>query len=351
MIFNKGRAIAAIILVAGTIGELATYATTLPPGLIHTIVTGRWDLLPHFPFVLMLVVQLFFLLLLFIPNMLRGWYLAMWFVLAAVPSFGGHIWGMEHPFIAVIPRIFHELAIAFWLGALGYFILLQLLKRQQGKGVTYDSFRSFFVPKVMVASGLVVASGVIMVFMQTGWTAVVTEWGNWSTLLLAKILLTIVMLSFALFQTLKWRKRETFSTPRVIRVEWIVGLVIIVLGVWMSQSAYPIPERSYSATLTSGQSQAEINIDSLQRGEQQMTIRVPSTDGNPPEQLTVDMLMPVHSMVSGPIEVKKIGQGLYQVTLPFTMSGGWNLVIHAEYRNGQKVEWKDSVFIKGNGNN
>lgn len=349
-IFNKGRGIAAITLVAGTIGELATYVTTLPPGLIQSIVTGRWDLLPHFPFVLMLLAQLFFLFLLIIPSMVRGWYLVMWVILAIVPSFGGHVWGMEQPFIAVIPRIFHELAISLWLGALGYFILLLLSKRRQGATFETQSFRSFFVPKVMIASGLVVVTGVIMVFMQTGWTAVISQWDSWSTLLLAKILLTIVMLCFALFQTLKWRKQATFSTLRLIRVEWIVGLIIIVLGVWMSQTAYPIPEQSYSATLTSGQSQVEVRIDNLKRGDQQMTIELPSAKDKPPE-VTVDMSMPVHGMESGPFEAKQEEPGSYQVTLPFTMSGGWSLEIHATYPDGEKVTWKDSVFLKGNSSN
>src|SRR5699024_12004970 len=62
------------------------------------------------------------IILLLIPDMVRGWYLAVWALLAIIPAFGGHIWGMKEPLIALIPRIIHQLSIAFWLGALAYII-------------------------------------------------------------------------------------------------------------------------------------------------------------------------------------------------------------------------------------
>ncbi len=346
----RGRFITGSILIVGTIGEFIAYASTLPPGLLPTILNGRWDLLLHFPFVLMLFAQLLFLILLFIPGMVRAWYLIMWLILAAIPSFGGHVWGMQHPFIALIPRILHQFAIALWLGALGYFILFLLFRKKQANDDSLPPFRSFFVPKVMIASGLVVATGVIMVFLQSSWTAVVNQWDSWSTLLLVKILLTVLMLGIALFQTLKWRKRKSFSTPRLIRVEWIIGLIIIVFGVWMSQSAYPIPIKSYTATLSSEQGETEINIANLRRGEQEMNIQLPLIDGKEPEHIAVDMAMPDHGMSSGPFEAKQVKQESYQVTLPFTMIGSWKLVIHATYPNGVKSEWEDSLFISGGGN-
>ncbi|MBM7599610.1 copper transport protein [Virgibacillus halotolerans] len=349
-VFSKGRSILAIILIVGTLAELAAYAFTLPSGLIQTITGGRWDLLFNFPFVIMLFVQLFLVILLFIPGMVRGWYLFMWMMLAAVPSFGGHVWSMEHPYIALIPRIFHQLAIALWLGALCYLILVLIHNRKQKRDMPTTGFRGFFVTHVAIASGLVVVSGIIMVYLQTGWTAVFTDWGNWSTMLLVKVILTVLMLSIALFQTLKWRKQQIFSTPRLIRIEWIAGLVIILFGVWMSQSSYPLPVKSYVDILSSGNVQAEVVINNLQQGEQQMTMKLPDEDGDMPDQVTIDLSMPEHGMGAKPATAEPTDSGDYQAKLNFSMSGSWEFVIHAEYPNGESKEWKDSIFVTGTGN-
>lgn len=349
-LFRRGRRMGAAFLVLATIAELVAYATSLPAGIIQTVINGRWDLLVQFPFVLMLFAQLLFLILLFVPGMVRGWYLFMWLLLAATPAFGGHVWGMENTMIALIPRVVHQLAIALWLGALCYTILLIFWQKKQGKEVAWKAFRPFFVNRMMVASGLVVLSGIMMVFLQTGWIAVVTDWMGWSTLLLVKLILTTLMLSLALFQTLKWKKRERFSTFRIIRVEWIAGLAVILIGVWMSQLTYPIPVKSYDSTLMDGQVQAEVNIDKLQTGEQQMIVRISAIEGEKPVQLSVDLSMPDHGMKSGPFTAEQVEVGEYQATLPFSMPGTWRIVIHAEYPEGVSKEWMDDVFIVGRGN-
>src|SRR5699024_9993911 len=139
-------------------------------------------------------------------GMVRGWYLALWLALAVTPAFGGHVWGIEDPIIALIPRIVHQIAIAFWLGALCYIILLLMWQRKQDTPVSWRSFRPFFVNRMLVASGLVVISGIVMVYLQTVITAVFTDWKTWSIIVIIKVVLTLVMGSFALFQTLKWKR-------------------------------------------------------------------------------------------------------------------------------------------------
>ncbi|WP_449354858.1 copper resistance CopC/CopD family protein [Virgibacillus natechei] len=344
---RTGRRTGAILLIAGTIAEFVAYITSLPAGLFQTIINGRWDLILHFPFLMMLVVQLIFLILLIIPGMVRGWYLGLWLLLAATPAFGGHVWGMEQSFVALLPRIVHQLAVALWLGGLSYLILTLIQSRRQRTYNSLTLFRPFFVRRMMVATGLVVLSGVTMVFLQTSWTAVVTEWMNWSTLLLIKILFTVLMLSLALFQTLKWKKGNGFSTPRAVRVEWIIGLAVILIGVWMSQTNYPIAVKSYDNTLITEQAEADVQLDNLQTGDQQMNIGISPLEGEKPESVTVDISMPDHGMSSGPFEAEDAESEYYQVDLPFSMSGNWHLVIRAEYEGGEVKEWEDDVFIAG----
>ena len=146
-LWKRGRRIGAIVIVLGTIAELVTYGFSLPSGIIQVIFNGRWELLLQFPFILMLSVQLFFLILLFVPGMVQGWYLALWLALAVTPAFGGHVWGMEHPVVALIFRMIHQLTIAFWLGALGYVILLLIWQKKRNTLISWKEFRPFFVRK------------------------------------------------------------------------------------------------------------------------------------------------------------------------------------------------------------
>lgn len=349
-LWMKGRLTGAILILLGTIAELITYGFSLPTGIIQVIFSGRWELLLQFPFVLMLFAQLFLLILLFIPGMIRGWYLTLWMALAVTPAFGGHVWGMKDPLVALIPRVIHQVSIAFWLGALSYVILLLIWQKKQDTSISWKKFRPFFVNNMMIASGLVIVSGVIMAYLQTGISAVFTDWKTWSTLIIIKIILTITMLGMAMFQTLKWKRNEKFMTEPVIRREWIVGLVIIVFGIWMSQIAYPIAIKTYDETLTTDEIKADINIDKLQMGNREMMAEVSGFDGEPPEEVIVEVSMPQHDMGSGELIAEKDESGNYIVDLPFTMSGIWIFEMTATYPDGEEKEWQDEIFIEGNGN-
>ncbi|MFD2211802.1 copper resistance protein CopC [Virgibacillus halophilus] len=344
----KKRNIIFPILFIGTIIELAAYAISLPSGLIQTLLSGRWELLKQFPFILMLFAQLLVLLLLVIPGMVRTWYVALWLILAAIPAFGGHVWGMEYTIAALIPRIIHELSIAVWLGALCYVLLLTVWNRKEAQDdVPWQLFRPFFVNKMLVMAGLVVLSGISMVYMQTGWTALIKDWMPWNALLVVKIALTLLMLILAAYQTLKWKSRRVFTTNKLVRTEWIIGLIVIVLGVWMSQSAYPIPIKTYEKTLVSHQMDAHVHIEKLQAGDRKMTVNLPKSGGQDAEHVTAEITMPEHDMDSGQLMPKKSQSGRYHTKLPFTMAGTWHIHIQATYPDGTQLNWSDKLFIMG----
>lgn len=347
MLITRGRFLAFIILFLATIAALITYALTLPPGLIKVIFNGRWDLLQQFPFILMLLGQLILLLLLIIPGMQRGWYLFVWTVLVIIPAFGGHVWGLENPYVAVIPRIIHQLSMAFWIGALFYVILVVIWQKKNHTHILNKSFRSFFVSKMIFASMLVIISGILMVLVQTSFTAVIFDWKNWSTLLLLKVILTFAMLGLALFQTLKWTREEKFRTFKLIRIEWIIGLFIICLGVWLSQIMYPVAVKSYDHLLTEKDIAIKVKIDKLQTGDQNMTVHFPTLESDPPDELIVNLSMPDHDMHSGPFTSVRSSDGTYTIKLPFTMPGKWEATIQTETLGGDRVEWIDDFLIVG----
>lgn len=343
----KGKIIFIGILFLATIAELATYAFSLPAGLIGIILKGRWDLLQQFPFIIMIIAQIVLILLLIIPRMQRGWYLFVWSLLMIVPAFGGHVWGMPNPILGLIPRIFHQLAFALWIGALLYIILI-IARRNLFSGDVLDKkFRAFFVNRMIGASLLVIISGVLMVFVQTSWTAVIFDWMNWSTFLLIKIILTIAMLSLALFQTLKWARIHKFTTSRIVRIEWIIGLALIFMGVWLSQSMYPIAAKSYDTTLVAKETEVDVKIDKLQTGEQDMIVSLPESNGKSPEEIIVNLSMPDHDMRSGPFtsEINTAGESV--IELPFTMPGKWQIKINVTYEGGEKIEWIDEMSVVG----
>lgn len=349
-LWTKGRAIAAILLILGTIAEFIAYSFSLPPGIMEVILNGRWELLGQFPFILMLFAQSLCILLLLIPDMMRGWYLAVWALLAVIPAFGGHVWGMEEPLTALIPRVFHQLSIAFWLGALGYIVLLVIWQKKKGAVVDWKTFRPFFVYKMLVAASLVVLSGLVMVYMQAGITAVFTDWKTWSGVLLAKVFLTFIMGLFAIYQTLKWKKRQTFTTVRLIRVEWIIGLAVLILGVWLSQISYPIAVENYDETLISDHVEADVYIKELKTGDRTMEVHVDELDGEKPESVEAKVTMPQHDMGSEDVIAEEADNGGYRVELPFSMSGSWRLELTARYPDHEKVEWQDDIYVAGEEN-
>lgn len=162
-----------------------------------------------------------------------------------------------------------------------------------------------------------------------------------------KVILTAAMIGLAIMQTLKWKKTGMFTTNRIIRTEWLIGLVIIVLGVWMSQIAYPIAVTSYDETLVAEQVEANVSIERLQMGDQKMVVHIATLDGERPVQVTVEVSMPDHDISSGKLPLEQDDSGRYTVKLPFTMGGLWSIKMTATYPDGQTREWQDDMMIVG----
>src|SRR5699024_4502571 len=155
---------------------------------------------------------------------------------------------------------------------------------------------------------------------------------------------------FAIYQTLKWKKRHTFTTTRLIRIEWGVGLVVLILGIWLSQISYPIAVVNYDETITSDHVEADVYIKELKTGEQKMTVHVADLNGEVPERLEAKVTMPQHDMVSDDLIEEKAKGDNYRVELPISMSGNWRLEITARYPDHKKVKWQDEFYVAGEEN-
>ncbi|OYD07450.1 copper resistance CopC/CopD family protein [Paludifilum halophilum] len=350
-VLGRGRIIAGILLPVGMIGEWTAYSATLPGvNLFALWWEGKWSLLFQFPFVLMIFIQLLVFLLLILPGMTRGWYGMMWLILTGVPAVGGHVWGMENPGVAIVSRVLHLMTAAVWSGGLTYLILVLIGRKRRKKDQSpISSFRPFFVRAALIASASVLVTGTVMVFLQTDVSAVLEDRGRWNGLLLLKILLTGLMLGLALVQTLRWRQEGHRISRPLLRWEWAAGLIVILAGVWISQTPYPLPSHSYEAVWKTDSVPVEVEISNLGIGQRTMTVRFPK-EAQPPEDVTILMDMVDHGMETEPVTAEKISAGQYQADLPFTMVGDWQLTVRAEYPGGEEREWQETVFIPGGGN-
>lgn len=342
--FNKKRYIILAVLLLASLGELAAYIYTLPSGIPGLLLSGGWQVIKEFPFILIICGQIAIVLLLLIPGLLGGFYTVLWLLLAATPAFGGHVWGTELPWLGLALRITHQLSITVWLGALAYIILL--FWKKQDEHIDWKKFRSFFFKAAAIASALVVLSGIGMAWLQTGVDQIFRNWITWSTLLTFKVIGTAAMLLLALYQTLKWRKQGRFQTNRSIRLEWVAGIVIIFLGVWMSQIAYPVKIHEYDETLYSGKSKIQLHAADLRTGDPNMEIRVPELNGEDPEEVNIDLYMPAHGMYEGTIKAKLKRDGVYEASLPLSMAGKWQFFIEAKYPSDKK-DWDTKFKVAG----
>ncbi len=337
-----------LVLFAGLVAEGLLYLASLPGnGLVTVFFEGHWTILGQSPFLGMVGAQLALMLLIAVPGMVEGWYLAIWAVAVGTLAFGGHTWGIQPVWLAAAFRILHLYSLSLWLGALT--CLLLALRRERTSGVTIDwgTFRRFFVRLALLASGTALLSGVAMTVQQTDWASLWTNRQTWSILLGLKVLLIIAMLLLALIQTLRWRKHGRLLSPALLRWEWGAGVLALLAGVWMSQSAYPLPVTAYTQTFVTRDAHVAVHIPRVAPGTQIMTIEVHSPPGTEPKQVLVQITKPDATVNREPIPAKQTEPGHYQALIPFSMYGTWTYRIDVAFTNDTHVTGNDTLFIPG----
>ncbi|MGZ4163627.1 MAG: copper resistance CopC/CopD family protein [Tumebacillaceae bacterium] len=336
------------LLFLGSLGEWFTYSATLPgKGLTASVLASNWGLLGQSPFAQMVVVQLGLLLLMAIPRMVSGWYAMLWVLLVAAFAFGGHAWGIEPVWLALTVRALHLLTISMWLGALSYLALTFSYQTRTGQEIDRTAFRPFFVRSVAIAAGMVAMTGVAMVTIQSDWTKLL---GNllWGKLLVVKIVMMMIMLLLALAQTMRWQKGDKLLSFDFLRVELLIGVLVVQAAVWMSQSPYPVPIKSYHQILQTKtvKNTAEVTIPQLQLSTQVLDVKLTG-----PEPQKVNVLLEMEDMAMGvaTLPAKKLSASHYQVQIPFTMTGHWKFTVDAEYKDLSHVQWSDTILIPKQG--
>lgn len=351
-LLGAGRFWGGAAIVGGMLLSLSFYSALLPgPSLFRLILEGRWEWVFQSPAVVILFLQLILLLLLVIPDMTAGWYLVIWILFATTPAFGGHIWGMEHPWTAGGLRMIHLWMVAAWLGGLSYLLLAGWHASRHRLAWDWHRFRPFIGWVAMVAAGFAISSGMVMILLQTDIRSAFLSGAIWSTLLWVKVLLTLVMLLVGWGLSRDWSRHPANLPWRHVRLEWIVGVTVLLAGVWMSQSPYPLPERAYVEEIPAdrGEVKAGFQLARLQIGTQTGTLSWDVKKTGEPERVEVRLSMPEHGMQGEPIAAERVDPGRYQAPISLTMVGEWEVEWVATLPEGKEIRWKDQMFVPGGG--
>ncbi|MDR6225974.1 copper resistance protein CopC [Desmospora profundinema] len=351
-LLGRGRLWGGGAIVVGMILSMVCYSAVLPgPSLFALIWEGRWDLVFQSPAVVVLFIQLVLLLLLAVPDMTNGWYLGVWAVLAASPAFGGHIWGMESSWTAAAVRVGHLWTVAWWVGGLSYLLLAGWHIKRHHRSWDWSTFRPFMGRVAIGAALLAIISGLVMVVLQTDGIFAFTAGTLWSYLLWTKIVLTLLMLFLGWALSRKWSQRPAVLPRLPVRLEWVVGVGILLAGVWMSQLPYPLPERPHVQELQSEEAAvpAELHISRLHIGTQTLTFSWDTEMTGEPERVEVRLYMPEHEMKLDPIEADRTESGRYQAEIPLNMVGVWEVEVRATLSQGEEIRWMDRIFVPGGG--
>ncbi|KEO85041.1 copper resistance CopC/CopD family protein [Tumebacillus flagellatus] len=343
---KKTRVTLWALLLALTVAEWFVYSAGLPGGGMNgALFSGHWNVMLESPFAMMLLIQAVLLLLLAVPGMQEIWVPLLASLLVANFAFGGHARGIEPEWLAIALRILHLLVIALWLGGLSYLALTLRHEQRTEEQLDRTRFRPFFVRTMAVAATLTALTGIAMTEVQTDWLSVLLfQGGMWGNLLWLKVSFLVLMLVLATFQTLRWRDKTKLNYD-LLRTEWLVGILIVQVAIFMSQMPYPAPVHSYSHTLQAQQSQADVRIPKLVLGEQTMTVTLPQA----PQELKATLTM--LDMEMGELDLKPVkkDETHYDIPIPFTMSGHWKFTLTAVYGDDKQITWSDQVFIPQGG--
>ncbi|HEU4962949.1 MAG TPA: copper resistance protein CopC [Bacilli bacterium] len=342
-----------MLLLLGLLAEWFIYSATLPGnGLLAIFTTGNWHLLLESPFALMVTIQLGLLILLALPQMQESWYALIWMLLVATLAIGGHAWGIDPVWLAITVRALHLLTLALWLGGLSYLLLTLLHERRTSTNISRATFRPFFTRTMLIASLLVLVTGIVMTLLQTD-LLLLFHLHLWTGLLLAKVFLLAVMLFLATWQTLRWRDTGTLSR-RLLRGEWWLGLLALVAAIWLSQSAYPLPTTGYDRTVTATDTNgveraAHVTLTEIRLGTHPMRIELPETMPEP-QHLFVTLEMTDMEMGEQTFTATKaVGTPGYIADIGLTMSGNWRYTLTAHLPDNSAVSWTDTFELPKGG--
>ncbi|MBJ7883454.1 copper resistance protein CopC, partial [Bacillaceae bacterium HSR45] len=226
----------AFMLMMSYVMALLLYMMTLTSDVVDDILSLNMEVLMQFPFILSSIAMILLYALIIIRNMDRIWYVLVSFVMILTIAMSGHAWSQTFPIWSIVIRTIHIAGMTLWLGALVYLVWYAMIKKSLNQMKTV---RSMLFKVNVIAVTMIIISGVLMAIDETNILAIWSNMQTWTTLMLVKIIGTILMMALGFYQTSKALGKRQQVNRMTLITELVIGIILIFIGVMMSQINIP----------------------------------------------------------------------------------------------------------------
>lgn len=233
-IFPRHVAVSLIMMMA-YIMSLVLYLMTLSSDVLDSVLTFNPSVLIQFPYILSAIALIILSGLFVLRNMERTWYWAVSIIMILALSMSGHAWSQSVPVWSILLRTFHLAGISLWLGALIYLFSSVFTKKRDA----VDLLREILLKVNGAAVAVIIITGILMSIDETKILSIWSNMQTWTILLTIKIVGTLIMMALGFMQTTRaLNKRYRINKVSLI-VEVSIGIILILVGVIMSQINIP----------------------------------------------------------------------------------------------------------------
>lgn len=259
-----------------------------------------------------------------------AFFLCCFFLLAK--SFTSHAFTTDSPFTSTMMDFLHLLGASIWTGSLMAMIILLPLNRQKGKSQYKQLIREFFQWGVMIVLVLII-TGLYSSFqyVSTIDSLVTTDYGR---ILLAKVLLFIVMLGFALVNFLKGKTEKEKWLGFSLKGELLIGTIILILAVFLTNlpTAASAPS-SFNQTITLNKNErVTLKIDPKIIGPNHFDVTFKDQNEKALttiQQVSLTFIPPGQNAASDVVNIPQIQSGrFYTQGMDINESGKWKIHLH-----------------------
>lgn len=233
-VLPKNKSVASMMIM-GYLMSMMTYMMTLNTDVINDILTLKSGTISQFPYLLSSMALIVGYILFILRNMERIWYKMISIAMIITIAMSGHVWSQSIPLWSIILRTAHLMGITMWLGALVY-LLISVFKRKQD---AVDLLKEILFKVNGAAVLVIIFSGLFMTIDETNILNILTNIQTWNYLLIMKIIGTIIMMILGLIQTTRALNKQRRIHRWSLIVEVLIGILLILLGIIMSQINVP----------------------------------------------------------------------------------------------------------------
>ncbi|MCI2947843.1 copper resistance protein CopC [Staphylococcus caledonicus] len=233
-IFPRHLAVS-LIMMMGYLMSLVLYLMTLSSDVLDAILTLNPNTLIQFPYILSSIALIILSGLFVLRNMEKSWYWMISIAMILALSMSGHAWSQSVPLWSLLLRTLHLTGISLWLGALVYLLVSVFTRKRDA----VDLLREILFKVNASAVAIIIISGVLMSIDQTKILSIWSNMQTWTIFLIVKVVGTLIMMGLGFMQTTRALNRRNRVNKASLIVEVTIGVILILVGVIMSQIIIP----------------------------------------------------------------------------------------------------------------